>query len=63
MAFVVALIAFGVTVALTILTLFGGMMSDNVGDNNSGSFITVFVVGTVISLLIAASHWLPHFGW
>lgn len=62
-AFILAGIVFVLTIIATVLILFGNMMSDNVADGNSGAFIGVFVTGTVISVVIAATHWLPHIGW
>jgi hypothetical protein len=62
-AFILAGMVFVATILLSLLTLLGNGMSDNVADNNSGSFIIVFAVGTIISVLILGSHWAPNIGW
>jgi hypothetical protein len=62
-AFILAGVIFIATVVVAVLVLFGNAMSDNPADNSSGGFIAVFVVGTALSCLVLASHWMPAIGW
>jgi hypothetical protein len=63
MAIVVAIIVFVVTLAISALVMFGQGMSDNPADNSATGFISIFVGGTIFSILIGLSHWAPHIGW
>lgn len=58
MAFVVAGIVFVVTVLAALFVLLGNGMSDNPSNNSSAGFKATFWVGTIISILIAGSHWI-----
>jgi hypothetical protein len=63
LAFVVAIIVFGLTNVLTVLVLFRYGMSDNQSLPPSTAFKTTFKVGTLIAFAIIASHWLlPQIG-
>ena len=63
-AFIVAMIVFGLTLAISILVLFRYGMSDNQSLPPSKAAETTFTVGTLIALVIAASHyWLLQPGW
>jgi hypothetical protein len=62
LAFVVAIIVFGLTQTLSVLVLFRYGMSDNQSLPPSTAAETTFNVGTLIAIAIAASHWLP-LGW
>jgi hypothetical protein len=64
LAFIVAIIVFGLTHVLSILMVFRYGMSDNQSLPPSTAFKTTYNVGTLIALAIAASHWLqPDPGW
>ena len=62
-AFIVAIIVFGLTQVISILLLFRYGMSDNQSLPPSTAAETTFIVGTLISIAIAGSHWLPNIGW
>ena len=63
-AFIVAIIVFGLALGISILVLFRYGMSDNQTLPPSTAAETTFTVGTLIALVIAASHyWLPQPGW
>jgi hypothetical protein len=63
-AFIVAIIAFGLTVGISILALFRFGMSDNQSLPPSRVAEITFTVGTLIACAVAASHWLlPQPGW
>lgn len=59
-AFIIAMIIFAITIAAAILIFFGTVMSDNAFDGDGSLFITVFIVGIIISLLVASTHYLPN---
>jgi heme/copper-type cytochrome/quinol oxidase subunit 4 len=64
LAFIVAIIVFGLTQVLTVLVLFRYGVSDNQSLPPSTAFKTTFNVGTLIAIAIAASHWLlPQVEW
>jgi len=64
LAFIVAIIVFGLTHVLTILVLFRYGMRDNQSLPPSTAGKTTYTVGTLIAFAIAASHWLlPELGW
>jgi hypothetical protein len=60
-AFIVAGIIFAGTCLASVLIVFADGMSD--APSTSIDPAPVFVTGTVIAALIAASHWFPHIGW
>lgn len=60
-AFIVAGIAFIITVVITIVTLWAAEMSET-GLDGPNPWVPL-ISGTVISGLIAASHWMPNIGW
>jgi hypothetical protein len=60
-AFIVAIIAFAITICVTVIT-FGAAAMSETGLDGPNPFIPL-VTGTIISVLIAATHWLPHIGW
>lgn len=62
-AFIIAGIVFVITVLISLVMLFGAGMSDSPSAAASVPVKATFITGTVIALLIAASHWLPHIGW
>ena len=62
-AFIIAIIVFGLTQVISILLLFRYGMSDNQSLPPSRAAETTLVVGTLIAIAIAASHWLPELGW
>jgi uncharacterized membrane protein YczE len=65
LAFIVAIIVFGLTLGISILVLFRFGMSDNQSLPPSTAAENTFKVGTLIAFAIAASHWmlLPLPGW
>ena len=63
-AFIVAFIVFGLTCGISILVLFRYGLSDNQSLPPSTAVQKTFFVGTLIALVIAASHyWLLQPGW
>src|SRR5712671_2833534 len=63
-AFIVAIIVFGLTFGISILVLFRYGMSDNQTLPPSTVAENTLKVGTLIALVVAASHWLlPQPGW
>lgn len=63
MAFVLAGIVFVVTLLISSVLLFASGMSDSPSASADVPVLSTFITGTIIAILIAASHWLPHFGW
>jgi hypothetical protein len=64
LAFIVAIIVFGLTHVLSILMVFRYGMSDNQSLPPSTAAKTTYAVGTLIAFAIAASHWLlQEPGW
>ena len=63
LAFVVAIIVFALTNIISVLLVFRYGMSDNQTLAPSTVGETTFTVGTLISIAIAGSHWLPNIGW
>lgn len=61
-AFILATLVFAGTVALSLLVLFGDAMSDTTGNGGTSAF-WLFGAGTLVSILIIASHWMPPIGW
>jgi hypothetical protein len=63
-AFVIAILCFIATVCGSLLMVFGGSMSDNPSQSEDmrGDTIKFFIGGTVVSLLIAATHY-AYFTW
>jgi hypothetical protein len=62
LAFIVAIIVFGLTQVISVLVLFRYGMSDNQSLPPSKAAERTLTVGTVIAFAIAASHWL-QLGW
>jgi hypothetical protein len=60
-AFIVAGVVFVGTLAACGMILLGDAMSPT-GTGGMSPWPT-FIAGSVLAVLIAASHWLPHFGW
>src|SRR5215813_7584596 len=63
LAFIVAIIVFGLTQVISILVLFRYGMSDNQTLPPSRAAETTSTVGTLIAIAIAASHWLQLGSW
>jgi hypothetical protein len=65
MAFILAFLVLAVTLGICAIGLFGAGMSDSpsASEDAEGTIKFVFFVGVTLSVLIAASHWLPHIGW
>ena len=62
LAFIIAGIVFVGTLVICAFIFFADMMSDAPSEPGI-PFLTPFIIGTIIAVLIAASHWLPHLGW
>lgn len=62
-AFIIAGIIFIGTALISIVMIFAAGMSDSPSASENVPIKTTFFTGTIISILIAASHWLPHIGW
>ena len=62
-AFIFAIIVFGLTNVISILVLFRYGLSDNQSLPPSRAAEKTLTVGTLIAFAIAASPWLPQFGW
>lgn len=63
MSFIFAGIVFVGTLLACVLQLFAAGMSDAPSVDGMPNVTGTLVTGTIIALLIAASHWLPHIGW
>lgn len=61
MAFAIGGLVFVATLIICVLMIGAEMNSPITGSGSN--IIWTFVTGTVISLLIVASHWFPHIGW
>ena len=59
-AFIVAIIAFGLTQAISLLVAFRYGLSDNQTLPPSTAAQKTSTIGTLIAIAIAASHWLPE---
>jgi hypothetical protein len=59
-AFIVAIIAFGLTQVISILVAFRFGLSDNQTLPPSAAAQKTFTIGTLIAVAIAALHWLPE---
>ena len=59
-AFIVAIIAFGLTQVISILVAFRYGRSDNQTLPPSTAAQKTSIIGTLIAIAIAASHWLPE---
>jgi hypothetical protein len=59
-AFIVAIIAFGLTQVISILVAFRYGLSDNQTLPPSTAAQKTTIVGSLIAIAIAASHWLPE---
>jgi hypothetical protein len=60
-AFIVAGLIMVGTVLLSLFVGFAESMATAPRYDNSP--LVVFAVGTALSVLVAATHWLPHIGW
>jgi hypothetical protein len=64
LAFIVAIIVYGLTHVLSLLLVFRYGMRDNQSLPPSTAAKTTYTAGTLIAFAIAASHWLlPGPGW
>jgi hypothetical protein len=61
-AFIIAGIVFAVTVLATVAIIFADGMSDAPSVQGISPWPTL-IGGSVISAMIAATHWMPHIGW
>jgi Ni/Fe-hydrogenase subunit HybB-like protein len=59
-AFIVAIIAFGLTQVISLLVTFRYGLSDNQSLPPSTAAQKTSTIGTLIAIAIAASHWLPE---
>jgi hypothetical protein len=63
MALIIAAISFAITCIIYVLMLFADGMGDDtvtpIEIRKSKPAFTIFIVGTMISLAIALSYWLP----
>jgi uncharacterized membrane protein len=62
-AFILAGLVFVGTLVLCALMLFAAGMSDSPGAAANVPVTSTFITGTIIAVLIAISHWLPHLSW
>jgi hypothetical protein len=62
---ILAVVIFIGTVVISLFMLLAASMSDNpsAADSMGSSIIGTFVGGTIVAILVGASHWLPHIGW
>jgi len=63
MAFVVGAVVFVITILATGLVLVATGMRDTTGTQSATPIKVTFFTGTLISLAIVGSHWLPRFAW
>jgi hypothetical protein len=61
--FIVAIIVFGLTLVLSSLVMFKYGTSENQSSEPSNAARTTLTVGTLLSIAIVGSHWLPQLGW
>lgn len=60
-AFIIAVIVFVGSIFVAFVVAYAQDMADApVYDNTP---LTFLICGTVLAVLIAASHWFPHLGW
>ena len=65
MAFILAGLVFAGAAAFWLLSLFASGMSDSSSGSAEAMSTANFILlaGTVVAVLIGATHWLPHIGW
>ena len=65
LAFIVAGVIEAFTVGAALLTLFAAGMSDSgsAAEDATRDASSIFIGGTIVAALIAASHWLPRVSW
>lgn len=63
MAIYLGIVIFIITLMLCAFILFAGGMSDEPDNPEGNTALLTFLAGTVIAVLVFASHWLPHIGW
>lgn len=63
MSFIFAGIVFVGTCVACFIMVLAASMSDSPEAAANVPVRSTAVTGTIIALLIAASHWLPHIGW
>lgn len=65
MAFIIAGIVFFVTLVVCVFGLAASIMSDSptAADDISSDVVWWFAGGVALTVLIAATHWLPRIGW
>ena len=61
--FIVAIIVFGLTLVLSSLVMFKYGTSENQSSEPNNAARTTLTVGTLLSIAIVGSHWLPQLGW
>jgi hypothetical protein len=62
-AFIIAGVVFVLTLVACVIILWGASMKPAPSADDTAPAKATFIGGTALSLLIAASHWLPHIGW
>jgi hypothetical protein len=62
-AFIVAIIVFGLALVLISLVPFAYGTSENQSSEPSNAARTTLTAGTLLSIAIVGTHWLPHLGW
>lgn len=62
-AFILAGIVFAFTLVISAMMLLAAGMSDSPSASTNVPVVSTFVTGTIITVLIAMSHWLPHLSW
>jgi hypothetical protein len=63
LAFIFAGIVFVGTLVVCAIMLFAAGMSSAPSASGEVPVVSTFITGTIIAVLIAASHWLPHLSW
>ena len=63
LAFILAGIVFAGTLAVSAAMVFAAGMSDSPSASANVPVLSTFLSGTIIAVLIGASHWLPHMSW
>jgi hypothetical protein len=61
-AYIVAGFVFAITCLVCCAIVFANGMAPAPGTNDT-PILPAFVVGAVIAVLVAATHFLPHIGW
>ena len=65
MAFIIAGIVFLISLGIFLFIYIASMMSDSpsASADASSTATSVLIGGTIVAVLIASTHYLPHFGW